>query len=250
MNAPTKRARRKVVPIHTPKLPPTHPFDRVHHTDTGGLIERTQLITGHANDAHVTAYYGIAPSILDAVIDLWQGTRPKYPIDRYTFVDIGAGKGRAVMTASLHPFFEAVGIELNPTLASIARTNLQTFPNYANPLAPTRLIEGDALAANLPLTPTLAFMFHPFEAPVLRKLIGKIQAHYSVLDLPFDLIYVNAEHASVLDQNTWFKRLFHGLVPMSSVDHLADLAEIAEQTEYGSTGDEICGIYRFTGPTT
>jgi hypothetical protein len=239
---------RKVVPIHAPKGPPVHPFDRVHHTDTGGLIEGRNLVTGHASDAHVTAYYGIAPSILDGLIDLWQGTRPKYSIDRYTFLDIGAGKGRAVMVASLHPFLESVGIELNPGLAKIARANLTTFPEYANALAPTRLVEGDALEVELPKTATLGFMFHPFEAPLLRKLVYRIEEHYRELGVPFDLLYVNAEHAVVLDQRDAFTRMFHGMVPMSSGDHLADLAEIAEQTEYGSTGDEICGIYRLTGP--
>jgi hypothetical protein len=33
-------------------------------------------------------------------------------------------------------------------------------------------------------------------------------------------------------------------VAMSAEDHLADLAEIEEQTEYGSTGDELCSLYR------
>ena len=39
------------------------------------------------------------------------------------------------------------------------------------------------------------------------------------------------------------------MIPMSPEDHLADLAEIAEQKEYGSTGDELCTIFRFTGET-
>ncbi len=38
------------------------------------------------------------------------------------------------------------------------------------------------------------------------------------------------------------------MVPMSGLDHLADLAEIATQTEYGSTGDELCAIFRLTAP--
>jgi hypothetical protein len=48
----------------------------------------------------------------------------------------------------------------------------------------------------------------------------------------------------VLDESPGFTSLFQGIVPMSTADHLADLAEIAEQKEYGSTGDEICAIYR------
>jgi len=34
---------------------------------------------------------------------------------------------------------------------------------------------------------------------------------------------------------------------MTPADHLADLAAIAQQAEYGSTGEELCAIYRFTG---
>jgi hypothetical protein len=41
-----------------------------------------------------------------------------------------------------------------------------------------------------------------------------------------------------------------GPVAMTPADHLADLAAIAEQKEYGSTGDELCAIYRFTGRPT
>jgi SAM-dependent methyltransferase len=246
---PPAKRRARVVPIHTPKAPPVHPFDRLHGTDTGGLIPRTGLLTGHPNDLHITAYYAIAPSILDAMVDLWLQTSPAYPIDRCTFLDVGAGKGRALLTASLHPFREAVGIELNPAMAAIARANIKAFESGGNasPLAPISLLEGDALEVPLPSTPTVAFMFHPFEAPVLRRFLERVEQHFAERPGAFDLLYVNAEHASVLDRNPRFTRLFNGMVPMSPKDHLADLAEIAEQKEYGSTGDELCTIFRFTG---
>ena len=96
------------------KAAPIHPFDKVYGTDTGGLIPKAELVTGHANDAHVTAYYAVAPSILDGLIDIWLGTKPMFPIDRYTFLDVGAGKGRAMLGASLHPFREVVGGGVEP----------------------------------------------------------------------------------------------------------------------------------------
>jgi SAM-dependent methyltransferase len=246
--APRKR-RLKLVPKHEPKPAPVHPFDQLYGTDTGGLIPRAGLVTGHPNDLHITAYYAVAQSILDTLIELWMRSPPLYEIDRYTFLDIGAGKGRALLAASLHPFREAVGIELNPTMAAIARANIRIFqdsPN-ASPLAPLTLLEADALEAPLPSTPTLGFMFHPFEAPVLRRFLARVEQHYQDRPGSFDLLYVNAEHAAVLDRNPAFIRLFNGMVPMSPDDHRADLAEIAEQKEYGSTGDELCTIFRFTG---
>jgi len=246
MASPTKRAR--VVPIrpkHAPRPTPVHPFDRLHGTETSGLIPRSGLVTGHSSDAHVTAYYGVAPSILQSLLDIWLGTKPPpLPVERYTFLDVGAGKGRATLVAAQTPFLQVCGVELNPALAALARANVAAFAQSpeANQLAPIEILEGDALEVPLPPGPLAAFLFHPFEAPLLRRFLARITQHCAGSSL--DLLYVNAEHAAVFDRNQAFQRVFYGMIPMSSEDHLADLAEIAEQTEYGSTGDELCAIYR------
>ncbi|HWW23917.1 MAG TPA: class I SAM-dependent methyltransferase [Edaphobacter sp.] len=230
-----------------------HPFDQIHGTETSGLIAAGNLITGHPNDAHVTAYYGVAPSILRTLIDHWRATSPLHPISHYTFVDIGAGKGRAMLLASQLPFHQVIGIELNPNMADIAQANLDLWQSAhaadttAPKIAPIRLLQQDALEYDLPRTPTLAFLFHPFEAPVLKALLRRIETHFAKRPGTFDLLYVNAECADILDKHPAFTRLWHGPVSMSSEDHAADLAAIAQQKEYGSTGDEECAIYRYTG---
>ena len=232
---------------------PIHPFDQAHGVDTSGLVPASDLVTGHPNDTHVTAYYGVAPSILRALIGLWRDTPPPEPIHRYSFVDVGAGKGRAMMVASQLPFEQVVGIELNPAMAEAARRNftLWSGAHAADPtapeLAPMKLYEQDALTVELPLRPTLLFLFHPFEAPVLRALLRQIETRFAPTPGLLDLLYVNAEHAAVLDRNPAFTRLWSGAVAMSPEDHVADLAAIAQQKEYGSTGDEVCAIYRYVG---
>lgn len=228
---------------------PIHPFDTAYGVDTSGLIPQRDLLIGHPNDEHITAYYGVAPSILDTLIDLWQLLKPAplYPLERYTFVDFGAGKGRAMLAASLQPFKAVIGVEMNPALADIAEANLEAFSQHAAPLAPARVVQQDALEFDLPKGPVLAFMFHPFEAPVLRRLLRRVEHAFHDRPDQFDLLYVNSEHAPVLDHNPAFQQLFFGKVAMSTEDHIADLAAIAAQKEYGSTGDEECAIYRFTG---
>ena len=180
-----------------------HPFDQIHGVETSGLIAAGNLITGHPNDSHVTAYYGVAPSILRTLIDLWRATGPPHPISHYTFLDIGAGKGRAILVASELPFHQVIGIELNPTLADTAQLNLDHWlathaaDITAPPLAPIRLYEQDALTFDLPRTPTLAFLFHPFEAPILKLLLRRIEARFAkkpgTPPPAFDLLYVNSE---------------------------------------------------------
>jgi hypothetical protein len=234
---------------------PIHPFDQIHGVETSGLIAAGNLITGHPNDAHVTAYYGVAPSILRTLIDLWRATPPPHPIHHYTFVDIGAGKGRAMFVASQFSFHQVIGIELNPVLADTAQRNLDHWVDIhradttSPPIAPIRLLEQDALTYDLPTHPTLVFLFHPFEAPILKLLLRRIEAQFAHRPGTLDILYVNSECRAVLDRHPAFTRLFLGPVAMSPEDHAADLAAIAQQKEYGSTGDEECAIYRYTART-
>jgi SAM-dependent methyltransferase len=234
----------------TKPQPAIHPFDRLHGTDTSGLIPGSVIVQGtNAKLEELTAYYGVAPSILHGLLDIWLHRTAPHPIEHTVFLDIGAGKGRALLLASQFPFLRVEGVELNPTLARIAQANIglwQHEPN-ANALAPLALHHADATTHPLPAAPTLAFLFHPFELPVLRRFLRHIERSLAASPHPFDLLYANAEHGSLLDRHPAFTRLWMGPVPMTPADHLADLAAIAQQKEYGSTGDELCAIYRHTG---
>ena len=232
---------------------PIHPFDQAHGVDTSGLVPAHHLRTGSPSDEHVTAYYGVAPSILRGLIQHWRDTAPAEPISAYTFIDIGAGKGRALLVASQLPFRRVLGVELNPTLATTARANIaawtaaHTSDPTADRIAPIALLEQDALELQLPPGPILLFLFHPFEAPLLAELLTRTQSQLAARRRPIlDILYVNSECRSVLDENPRFQRLFLAPVPMTPEDHAADLEAIAQQAEYGSTGDEECAIFRYS----
>src|ERR1700758_4419582 len=80
--------------------PLRHPFDERYGVDTSGLIGGGELRSGHRNDVFNTAYYGMAPSRFRTVIDAWIADESHAAIEEYSFVDLGCGKGRAVMMAS------------------------------------------------------------------------------------------------------------------------------------------------------
>jgi hypothetical protein len=230
--------------------PAIHPFDQRHGTDTSGLIPGEIIAQGtRAKVSELTAYYGVAPSILHGLLDIWLHRTHPQPIERTVFLDVGAGKGRAMLLASQFPFLRVEGVELNPNLASIAAANISLWHNdlQAEALSPLTLHHADATTHPLPPEPTLAFLFHPFELPILRRFLRHIETSQATHSRAFDLLYANAEHGSLLDRHPAFIRLWMGPVAMTPADHLADLAAIAEQKEYGSTGDELCAIYRFTG---
>lgn len=237
-----------------PRKPVVHPFDIAHGTETSGLLAGKVIARGtSAKPEDLTAYYGIAPSILRSVLDLWlRKLHPLAPIERTVFLDVGAGKGRAMLLASEYPFLRIEGVELNPTLAEIARRNILIWEKAQQNsiLSPLLLCAADATSVELPREPTLAHLFHPFEDRLLRRFLRHVERDLAKHPRPFDLLYVNAEHDSLLDQQPSLERLWLGRIPMSTEDHVADLAAIAEQKEYGSTGDELCAIYRFKKPVT
>lgn len=245
----------RMIPQQKPRrgIPSTaiHPFDQKHGTDTSGLLPGQQIAEGTGvAPADITAYYGVAPSILHGLVDLWlRECAPPQPIGRTVFLDVGAGKGRAMLLASQHPFLRVEGVELNAGLASVATANMKLWKKDpgAMSLAPLRLREGDATRLPLPEEPTLAYLFHPFEAKLLRRFLRHVARSISRQPRAFELMYVNAEHDSLLDHEPGLRKLWFGRVPMSAADHVADLQAIAQQEEYGSTGDELCGIYRFEG---
>jgi hypothetical protein len=234
----------------SPPEPAIHPFDQFHGTDTSGLIPGSVIARGtKAKVEELTAYYGVAPSILHGLLDIWLHRTSPQPIENTVFLDVGAGKGRAMLLASQFPFLRVEGVELNADLARIAAANIALWQRdtAAEPLAPITLHHADATTHPIPAAPTLAFLFHPFELPLLRRFLKYIESSLTNRPHPFDLLYANAEHDSFLDRHPAFTRLWMGSVPMTPADHLADLAAIAQQAEYGSTGEELCAIYRFTG---
>ena len=87
----------------------------------------------------------------------------------------------------------------------------------------------------------------PLHRPLLKALLRRIETQFSKRPGTLDILYVNAECADILDKHPAFTRLWQGKVAMSPEDHAADLAAIAQQKDYGSTGDEECAIYRYTG---
>jgi SAM-dependent methyltransferase len=230
--------------------PAVHPFDQLHGTDTSGLLSGKVIAketTAKVDD--LTAYYGVAPSILRGLLDAWIDQTAPQPIEQTVFLDVGAGKGRAMLLASQVPFLRVEGVELNPALFAIAQANLKLWRHdaRATALAPLSLHLADATLHPLPNAPTVAFLFHPFGRPVLRRFLQHVERSLTARPHPFDLLYANAEHGSLLDHHPAFRRLWIGPIAMTPEDHIADLAAIAQQKEYGSTGDELCAIYRFVG---
>ena len=226
-----------------------HPFDLEHGVRTSGLVAGRHLKSGHRHDRHATAYYGVAPSVFTELIKRWRRNQPQGAIDEYTFIDVGAGMGRAVLLASELPFRGVVGVELNPTLARIARRNVALWKAAGKARAPVRVVCGDAVDLRLPGGHCLAFLFNPFRAAVMRRLLDGWRKSLASQPRALDLIYVNNEEERELERLAGFARLFLGQVRRSQTDAIADHRILANQPdgEYAAANYEDCSIWRWVG---
>jgi SAM-dependent methyltransferase len=226
-----------------------HPFDLEFGVRTSGLVAGRHLALGHGADRHATAYYAIAPSVFQSMIVRWRRCSFLPDLDHFTFVDVGAGMGRAMLLAAEHPFSAVVGVELHPTLARIARRNLANWRAQGRALTGMKVYRRDAAAFKLPSGPCVAFLFNPFAGPVMRAVLRAWSRQLEADPRPFELLYVNNEQESVIERQTGFKRLFRGQVRRSHADAVADRKILTSQPggEYAAMDWEDCSIYRWVG---
>jgi SAM-dependent methyltransferase len=226
-----------------------HPFDKENEVRTSGLISGRHLKTGHRHDRHATAYYGVAPSVFQRLIQRWRRTKPLAPLEDFTLIDVGAGMGRAVLLAAEMPFRNVVGVELHPILATIARRNLRQWRAANRVRSPVRIRCCDAVEIALPKNPTLIFLFNPFGAAVMRRFLRRIAREFANRPGQLDILYVNNEQEGALESVRGFQRLFLGQIARSRADAIADHAILAHQPdgEYASSNYEDCSIWRWVG---
>jgi SAM-dependent methyltransferase len=219
---------RRIVPLRVP----THPFDLRHGVDTSGLIAGTKLTTGHAHDSYNTAYWGTAPSLLKDAIEHWIPTvvATPFPLESYTFIDIGSGKGRVLMLASEYAFQRVIGVELSPRLVSIAEKNLAIW--LASPRLCMDITVHNADALELPLadTPTLIYLFHPFDAPVVQIFLDRLHQRSLTRSTPIDFIYTNPQHANLFEATPNMYLLHIGEAPFTPEETAADAFKTLSQS--------------------
>ena len=233
-----------------------HPFDLVHGVRTSGLITGRHLKTGSPHDRHTTAYYGVAPSVFYALMRHWRRIQPAHPIEKTTFLDIGAGMGRALLLASEMPFRAVIGVEMHPALVRIARRNLTVWRKAGRIQAPARILHADATSFVFPAGPCIAFLFNPFGAVVMRRFLRHVAQSFQHRPGELDLLYVNNEQEGVLEHQMYsrrrrFVRYFQGQVRRSRADAKADHEILSHQPdgEYTSADYEDCSIWRWQGGT-
>lgn len=165
-------------------------FDRTYGTDTVAAAQLADLTVAEGDAGEGRMYVGSPPAVLRHCI-------PALVPDPsgMTFVDMGSGKGRALMLAALAGFPRAVGVEFAEELHEVAVRNRDAFGAVTGLGARVEPRLGDATRFAYPPGPLMVFFNNPFRAPVLRGVIDGLRASLAADPRAAVLLYQSMKDA-------------------------------------------------------
>lgn len=207
-----------------------HPFDAQHGVETGGILFPEDLSTGKPGDLCNNGYFGIAPSVFRQLCD-----RLAIDYRAFTFVDLGSGKGRALLLASEFPFRAIIGVELSPHLHRAALDNVSRYRPLVQRCTNILCIEGDAAEYRLPAGPLVLYMWNAFEGPVFEKVVTALENSLQRDPREVYVVYVHPELDRRLAGSRYLRRLWFAEIEMSEEDY---------QAYPFPPRAEVCAVYR------
>ena len=125
----------------------------------------------------------------------------------FTFIDLGSGKGRALLMASDYPFRRIVGVELLPALHETARTNVAQYKSDAQKCFQIETIRGDAIEFPFPEDPLLLYLFNPLPESGLRHTLANLARSVEMNPRAVYILYHNPQLERVLTEDARFGKI-------------------------------------------
>lgn len=125
----------------------------------------------------------------------------------FAFMDLGSGKGRALLLAADYPFQRIVGVELLPELHEAA---LENIAHYHSPQQRCFSLEsrcGNARDAEFPPEPLVIYLFNPLPEFDLARLIARLEESLRRHPRPVYIIYHNPLLEPVLARSEMLRKM-------------------------------------------
>ena len=108
---------------------------------------------------------------------------------KFSFTDLGCGKGKVLIVAQDFQFSFVKGVEINPTLCNICEQNL-----LKTKAKKTKLFKMDAAEFNEYQSQEIVYCFNSFGLKTIEKVEKKLRRNKDVY-----FIYCNPVHSSIFD---------------------------------------------------
>jgi hypothetical protein len=128
----------------------------------------------------------------------------------FTFIDLGAGKGRALLMASDYPFQRIMGVEFMPDLCRAAEENIASYSASSNDRQKCSQIEMvclDACDFQFPDRPLVVYLFNPFSEPVFVKVLENLRLSVEQVPRQIYIAYRFTEYENLLAKAAWLEKI-------------------------------------------
>lgn len=195
-------------------------FDREHAVETAGEIP---LETAGVPLRDVARGNGIYRPLTEK---LFRAAIASIGIDaaKFTFVDIGSGKGKVLFMAAEHPFKRIVGIEYAGGLHQVAVRNVASYRSKTQQCRAIEPVHADALQYPLPEGPLLLFIFNALAKQIMSELLHQLDRGVAAeQNRPILLIYTNVRSVTEVGG------VFSGLQNLHVIRKVRNFVVIANQ---------------------
>jgi Methyltransferase domain len=110
------------------------------------------------------------------------------PSRRDVLVDLGAGKGKAVIVAAQLPFAKVIGVELADDLTTIARANVERVRRRLR-CQDVELVTADATSWPIPGDVSVTYMYCPFMGAVFDAAMERVFESFDSYPRPLFIVY-------------------------------------------------------------
>lgn len=142
---------------------PRDDFDDRYLVSTAQSMEVSEAgIDKQVERANAVLY---VPTLEPVMRHILSAASTRVPVEETSFVDLGCGKGRALILAAQLPFREVIGVEVSPVLSRIASDNVAKYlacPTVEPKCRKVRVECVSALDFEFPDTDLLIYMYRPF----------------------------------------------------------------------------------------
>jgi hypothetical protein len=176
-----------------------HPFDLKYGTDTSKVVEVGALDMADERMEHAVRYQTARVDVYEALLN-----ELNIPFEEYVFIDLGSGKGRAMLLASRLPFKAIRGVELSQQLHRIACQNISIYRESAQRCHDIQSLCEDATCFEFPPEKIVLYMFNPFDEEMMRLVVRNLEKSLRKHQKPIYVLYLKALHRRLFDESELF----------------------------------------------
>jgi SAM-dependent methyltransferase len=181
-------------------------FDEKYGLDTQTPVAARDLELANPIGRFAHRYEGTPIPLIHKII-----RRLGTDLRRFTFIDLGSGKGRVLLIASQYPFKSIIGVEFSERLHNISQANIARFADLGLAKVRPNSIKMDATEVDFsPLGDKIIFCNNPFSASLMLKVIDNLEISLARSKDDAILIYLTPISPQIVQRLSKFRMIYAG----------------------------------------